>query len=44
MEYAFAHPVEVATMVERGQKIYRAHAWRGERPHLINIVDQLLSR
>jgi glycosyltransferase involved in cell wall biosynthesis len=44
IEYAFAHPVEVAKMVERGQEIYRAHAWRGERPHLINIVDRLLSR
>jgi glycosyltransferase involved in cell wall biosynthesis len=44
MEYAFAHPVEVAKMVERGQEVYRAHAWRGERPHLINLVGRLLSQ
>jgi glycosyltransferase involved in cell wall biosynthesis len=43
MEYAFAHPEEVAKMVERGQEVYRAHAWRGERPHLINLVSRLLS-
>ncbi|MEA3146429.1 MAG: hypothetical protein QOI53_1928 [Verrucomicrobiota bacterium] len=43
MEYAFAHPEVMAKMVERGQKVYRAHAWRGERPHLINLVSRLLS-
>jgi len=44
MEYAFAHPAEMVKMVERGQEVYRAHEWRGERPRLINLVDRLLCR
>jgi glycosyltransferase involved in cell wall biosynthesis len=44
MEYAFTHPLELAKMVERGQAVYQAHAWRGEQPRLINIVGRLFFR
>jgi glycosyltransferase involved in cell wall biosynthesis len=44
LEYVFAHPAEVAKIVERGQEAYRAHQWRGERLRLIGLVEQLLNR
>jgi glycosyltransferase involved in cell wall biosynthesis len=40
---AFAHPVEMAKMVSRGQEVYLAHEWRGERSRLIALVNRLLS-
>ena len=43
LEYAFSHPAQINRMIERGQKIYRAHAWKGERPRLIAIADALLA-
>jgi glycosyltransferase involved in cell wall biosynthesis len=43
LEYAFAHPAEINQMVERGQKIYRAHSWSGERPRLVGIAQGLVA-
>jgi glycosyltransferase involved in cell wall biosynthesis len=44
MEYVFTHPEEMAGMVERGQAVYRAHAWSGERPRFISAVGGVLGR
>jgi glycosyltransferase involved in cell wall biosynthesis len=43
MEYVFEHPEETATMVELGQKVYRAHKWSGEQARFISLVDGLLN-
>lgn len=43
LEYVFAHPTEVAEMVERGQEVYRAHQWQGERLRFIGLVERLLN-
>ena len=44
MEYVFEHPEEMATMVEFGQKVYRAHKWSGEQARFIDLVDGLVTR
>jgi glycosyltransferase involved in cell wall biosynthesis len=41
---AFLHPVEMEKMVKRGQRVYLAHQWGGERPRFIALVNSLLSR
>jgi glycosyltransferase involved in cell wall biosynthesis len=43
IEYVFSHPGEVVGIVERGQEVYLAHAWREERQHLVNLTRELLS-
>lgn len=42
MEYVFRHPVEMVRVVERGQKVYRAHKWSTERLRFVSLVDGLL--
>jgi glycosyltransferase involved in cell wall biosynthesis len=44
MEYVFGHPEEMVAMVERGQKVYRAHEWSGEQVRLVSLVSSLLAR
>ena len=44
IEYVFAHPEEIPGLVERGQGVYRAHAWNAERLRFINLTDRLLKR
>jgi len=44
MEYVFRHPEEMAGMVERGQDVYRAHRWSGERQRFVSLVNGLLIR
>jgi glycosyltransferase involved in cell wall biosynthesis len=42
IQYVFCHPLEVAEIVERGQRIYQQHCWSMERSRLIRIVAALL--
>jgi len=42
IEWAFTHPVEISRIVDRGQEVYRAHAWSAERQRFVNLTDQLL--
>ncbi len=44
MEYVFRHPAEVLKIVERGQQVYLAHTWSGERKRFLSIVNRLLNR
>jgi glycosyltransferase involved in cell wall biosynthesis len=44
MEYAFAHPEELAQMVKCGQEVCRTYSWSGERRRLIWVVKQLLTK
>jgi glycosyltransferase involved in cell wall biosynthesis len=43
MEYVFRHPEEMVRMVERGQKVYRAHQWSSERSRFVSLAHGLLS-
>jgi glycosyltransferase involved in cell wall biosynthesis len=42
VEFVAAHPKEALTITERGQEIYRAHAWKRERETLVRLVGRLL--
>lgn len=42
IEYVFDNPEEIQGIVERGQKVYRAHEWSAERVRFISLIDQLL--
>jgi predicted glycosyltransferase/glycosyltransferase involved in cell wall biosynthesis len=42
MEYVFRHPVEIRRMIERGQKVYRAHKWSSERLRFVTHTEELL--
>ncbi len=43
MHHVFGHPEEMVTMVELGQKVYRAHKWSGEQARFIGLVHGLLT-
>jgi glycosyltransferase involved in cell wall biosynthesis len=40
--YVAAHPIEVAAIAERGQKVYMEHSWQQEKEKLVNMVVRLL--
>jgi glycosyltransferase involved in cell wall biosynthesis len=42
IEYVCRNPREVHGVVERGQEVYRAHAWRLERQKLVDEIGDLL--
>jgi glycosyltransferase involved in cell wall biosynthesis len=42
MEYVFRHPKEVASLVDRGQEVYRAHQWTNERSRFVEVAKRLL--
>jgi glycosyltransferase involved in cell wall biosynthesis len=42
MKYVFAHRTEMAKLVERGQEVYRAHQWSGERSRFVSVVARLM--
>ena len=41
IEFVASHPREALTITERGQRVYRAHAWRKEEQSLVRLVEQL---
>jgi glycosyltransferase involved in cell wall biosynthesis len=42
LEYVFRHPDLMVSLVERGQRVYRAHQWSSERSRFLNLVIELL--
>jgi glycosyltransferase involved in cell wall biosynthesis len=44
IEFAYAHPVDVAETVKRGQAVYLSHTWTRERLTLLNSVAELLAK
>jgi len=42
IEFVASHPREALTVTERGQQVYKAHAWRQERETLERLVGKLL--
>jgi glycosyltransferase involved in cell wall biosynthesis len=42
MEYVFAHPEEMFTVVQSGQRLYLTHKWSSERLQFVSIVEGLL--
>jgi glycosyltransferase involved in cell wall biosynthesis len=44
LEYAAAHPGEMTDFAERGQRVYRAHAWRQQKECLVQLVAELIQR
>jgi glycosyltransferase involved in cell wall biosynthesis len=43
LQFVYFNPILVAEMVERGQKVYKAHRWDGEQLRLIDRVVHLLT-
>jgi glycosyltransferase involved in cell wall biosynthesis len=42
MAYVFDHRLEMVKMIERGQEVYRAHQWSGERRRFVSLVAALM--
>jgi len=42
IEFIASHPKEALIVTERGQQVYKAHAWRQERETLERLVSKLL--
>jgi glycosyltransferase involved in cell wall biosynthesis len=42
IEYVFMHRTEMVNLVERGQEVYRAHQWSGERRRFASLVAGLM--
>jgi glycosyltransferase involved in cell wall biosynthesis len=44
IKYVFAHPIEVAHVVRRGQEIYQQHRWSKEKSRLVSVAAELLTK
>jgi glycosyltransferase involved in cell wall biosynthesis len=44
IEFVASHPREALTITERGQQVYKAHAWRYEGQTLVRLVEKLFDR
>jgi glycosyltransferase involved in cell wall biosynthesis len=42
IEFVASHPKEALTVTERGQQVYKAHAWKQERETLERLVGEIL--
>ena len=42
IEFVFKNPAKIHSIVERGQEVYRGHAWAAERLRFIRLTDELL--
>ena len=42
IEFVFENPRKIRAIVERGQEVYRAHAWAAERLRFIRLTNELL--
>jgi glycosyltransferase involved in cell wall biosynthesis len=43
IEFVASHPGEALNITERGQQVYKAHAWQLEKEGLVKVVRQLLT-
>ena len=43
MAWAYHHPSELRSMMERGREVYRRHAWPAQEKRLIEVADSLLN-
>lgn len=41
IEFVVSYPGETLTITERGQQVYKAHAWKQERETLVRVVGKL---
>jgi glycosyltransferase involved in cell wall biosynthesis len=44
IEFIASHPMETLSVTERGQQVYKAHAWRQEQQTLVRLVEKLFER
>jgi len=44
IEFVAFHPREDLMVTERGQQVYKAHAWRREQQTLVRLVEKLFER
>jgi len=44
IEFAAFSPEETLAITERGQQVYKAHAWRQEQQTLVRLVEKLFER
>jgi glycosyltransferase involved in cell wall biosynthesis len=42
IEFVASHPMEALNITERGQQVYKAHAWQREKEGLLSAVEKLL--
>jgi glycosyltransferase involved in cell wall biosynthesis len=42
MEYVFRNPKEIASLVDRGQEVYREHQWTNERSRFVEVAKRLI--
>lgn len=42
IEFVGSHPEEALSIAQRGQQVYKAHAWQQERKTLVRLVGKLL--
>jgi glycosyltransferase involved in cell wall biosynthesis len=44
IQFVASNPIEALSSTERGQQVYKAHAWRQEQPTLVGLVEKLFER
>ena len=44
IKFVASHPMEALSVTERGQQVYKAHAWRQEQQTLVQLVEKLFER
>jgi glycosyltransferase involved in cell wall biosynthesis len=44
IQFAASNPIEALSITERGQQVYKAHAWRQEQQTLVGLVEKLFER
>jgi glycosyltransferase involved in cell wall biosynthesis len=42
IEFVYRHPDETKSVVERGQRIFRANSWRHQQSNLLNAISSLV--
>jgi glycosyltransferase involved in cell wall biosynthesis len=42
IEFVASHPVEALSVTERGQQVYKAHAWSQEKQGIVTLIEELL--
>jgi glycosyltransferase involved in cell wall biosynthesis len=44
IQFVASNPIEALSITERGQQVYKAHAWRQEQQALVRLVEKLFER
>jgi hypothetical protein len=43
IEWAWSHPLELRTIMEKGREVYQRHSWVKEKDRFVSIVNNLLN-